>query len=638
MPDLKNSQRRLYKVTYEPIQIDPQHSKPEDISAHDSTSRALDKINYIHALNIYPSEISTVREQLKSPDFTRESSNLKENLVNVIDVVEELVNDPSKATTSIRHARKFSKLDPSSLIMFGNLLAERRQQLVNEVERSITKIRKNYTAILEGDGKRTVATSVPVETKGTSTADSDFGSNLHPARRGLRADSTREQEQSVKVKLVTPRRSTLTDAIDWAVINDPSNTSKLKAIAQYISPIKHIYSNLTTNENIENLIENIQPWANYTWRIVTGFEERMQVEPVGRLHLERIETTPAGVERGELINSVPLSPAESITISHKEWSTKTDEFQTIIQDSFEGYSEEGVSEKNDISMASDSQSQHSTSLNIGASYSGFGATVSTSFGYAANDSRTQKESRNQSVALTRKASARTRKEHKYSVKISSVSGEEDASSRVIKNPSDTDPMRIDYYQLIRKWKCELFRYDLRMTYDIVIPNPGLALAKKLEELYNLDKEIETEFKFDVSISEIDPYNPSSWLALAEIYNAGNINPLPSPIERERMIPHDSGFVGAGDDLDESVFKTISFHVPDERMIRNARYIVESIINRDSGKAALDIYVDENARVRHTAIDNFRGGAIPRINGKSGNFEITYRTQSMYHVSIFLFFY
>src|SRR5262249_46279386 len=38
------------------------------------------------------------------------------------------------------------------------------------------------------------------------------------------------------------------------------------------------------------------------------FSKRMEVEPVGLLHLERIGFTPAGIERGELTYSVPLSP------------------------------------------------------------------------------------------------------------------------------------------------------------------------------------------------------------------------------------------------------------------------------------------------------------------------------------------
>ena len=78
------------------------------------------------------------------------------------------------------------------------------------------------------------------------------------------------------------------------------------------------------------------------------------------------------------------------------------------------------------------------------------------------------------MEMTKKASARTKKDHKITFKVTSVAGSEDQSVRVISNPSATDAMRIDYFQLARKWKVDLLRYGLRMTYDIVIPNPGLG--------------------------------------------------------------------------------------------------------------------------------------------------------------------
>ena len=44
----------------------------------------------------------------------------------------------------------------------------------------------------------------------------------------------------------------------------------------------------------------------------------MTVEPVGNLHLERIEMYPSGTERVELIYPVPLAPGETVNISHKD--------------------------------------------------------------------------------------------------------------------------------------------------------------------------------------------------------------------------------------------------------------------------------------------------------------------------------
>ena len=48
-----------------------------------------------------------------------------------------------------------------------------------------------------------------------------------------------------------------------------------------------------------------------------AFGKRLEIEPVGYLHLERIGFTPVGIERGELVYSVPLSPKEEVNITHK---------------------------------------------------------------------------------------------------------------------------------------------------------------------------------------------------------------------------------------------------------------------------------------------------------------------------------
>ena len=97
---------------------------------------------------------------------------------------------------------------------------------------------------------------------------------------------------------------------------------------------------------------------------------------------------------------------------------------------------------------------------------GYGpVTISATVGYNTSQSASQTEqlARNQSNELTRKASARTKKEHKISFKVASASGTEDQAVRKIKNPYDNRATRIDYYQLMRKWRIDLYRYGVRLT-------------------------------------------------------------------------------------------------------------------------------------------------------------------------------
>ena len=260
------------------------------------------------------------------------------------------------------------------------------------------------------------------------------------------------------------------------------------------------------------------------------FDESLKVQPVGSLHLERIEMYPAGVERGELIYSLPLTPGETVNVSHKEWAISERDFTEIVQDSFEGYSEQGVAEKTDVGMSTESQFQRATALNVGASLSATysSVTLSTSFGFNSsfNELQSRKDSRNHSIAITKQASARTRKDHKTSFTVTSVAGSVDQSVRVISNPSTTNAMRVDYYQLARKWKVDLLRYGMRMTYDIVIPNPGSGIVTLVNQAASLNAMIEVPFSFSLPLSAIfynslaaDPHDISNYDQLAAQYGA-----------------------------------------------------------------------------------------------------------------------
>jgi hypothetical protein len=217
--------------------------------------------------------------------------------------------------------------------------------------------------------------------------------------------------------------------------------------------------------------------------------QRLGIEPVGLLHLERLSFIPAGIERGELIHSVPLSPAEEVNISHKEWSNTSEEFEQIVTDYIESYSEEGVTEKSEIAQSTNSQQQHSSGFNLGVTASGsYGpVSISTTVGYnvANSASSTETTAKNHSSEMTRKASSRVKKEHKTSFKVASASGTEDQAVRLIKNPFPDKATRVDYYQLVRKWRVDLYRYGVRLTYDITIPEPGSDILSKILEIQAL---------------------------------------------------------------------------------------------------------------------------------------------------------
>jgi len=253
--------------------------------------------------------------------------------------------------------------------------------------------------------------------------------------------------------------------------------------------------------------------------VIDAFEVQQTISPIGRLYLERIEMYPAGIERGELVYTVPLAPGETQTLSHKEWSTSSQEYEQIVEDYFESYSERGVAEKTDASMSTRNEAKHSSALNFGASLSAsYGpVAMTTTFGLAnsneQSESVTQSMTRNREV--TEKASSRARQEHKVSVKLETRKGAEDSSFKTITNPS-ADAVRIDYYRMMRKWRTDLFRYGLRMTYDITIPTPGLRLWAYWKKIEALDAQIATPFAFPLKPTDI---TDTTWVKLASDHGA-----------------------------------------------------------------------------------------------------------------------
>jgi hypothetical protein len=233
-------------------------------------------------------------------------------------------------------------------------------------------------------------------------------------------------------------------------------------------------------------------------------------EAIGYLHLERLSFVPSGVEHGELVYSIPLAPGEHISIAHKEWSNTEEEFHRIITDQFEDYSEQGVVNTTDMSQATTAESQHSSAFNVAVTISGGYGPVSGTItsSYAAEQSATESKqyTLNRSQGITKKASARSRKEHKISFRLAKNTGEEDQTIRLIKNPDPFNPVRYDYYQIMRKWRVNLHRYGVRLTYDLTIPEPAGDLLSPYIELENLNTLLEEGFKFDVNPNYVNRTN------------------------------------------------------------------------------------------------------------------------------------
>jgi hypothetical protein len=230
-----------------------------------------------------------------------------------------------------------------------------------------------------------------------------------------------------------------------------------------------------------------------------SFEANVTATPIGMLNLERLEMTPAGIEQGELLATIPLAPMEQTSVVQKEWSVTTKEFTSIVTDSLENVSETGVTENTELAQSTNSQVQHSSQFNINATVSGgcgfVSGSVSTNFGTQDSSSRSAADSRKHALETTRKASSRVKQEHKVTISTSTVTGTSETTTRTLQNPSTTNPMRIDYFSLMRKWHVGLYRYGLRLTYDLAVPEPGATLREAYKQLDILQKQVQQGFTF-----------------------------------------------------------------------------------------------------------------------------------------------
>ncbi|MEU5896736.1 hypothetical protein [Streptomyces venezuelae] len=281
---------------------------------------------------------------------------------------------------------------------------------------------------------------------------------------------------------------------------------------------------------------------------VRGLAANAGSSRVGLMNLERLEMVPAGIERGELVATIPLAPLEETAVVHKEWSVQKKEFTSIVTDELETFSETGVTDNTELAQSTSSEQQHSNQFNVTGTVSGGIPVISgsASSGYTAQDSSSQSatDSRKHATTLTQKASARAKQEHKVTISTTTVTGSSQTSTRKLRNPSDVDPMRIDYFSLMRKWRVRLYRYGLRETYDIVVPEPAAALRRAYVELERLRAQLKP-FAFDVPHNDVtdairkeDPDPPktdpptekqSHYLVLADRYGAQGLPRPPAPL-------------------------------------------------------------------------------------------------------------
>jgi hypothetical protein len=193
--------------------------------------------------------------------------------------------------------------------------------------------------------------------------------------------------------------------------------------------------------------------------------------------------------------------------------------------------------------------------------------------------RSSESSRNESSELTRKASARTTQEHKTSFRVASAAGTEDQAVQTITNPFTDHAARADYYQLLRRWRIDLYRYGVRLTYDMTVPEPGSDVLSKVIEIQSLEAALTQGFnapgttldwaKFQLTPDQVTRSDYEAWAAF---YGVAVEAPPPYSIYIVKA------FAQAWATYDESNqpgLTECSVDVPDDYIVTDADYSVMS---------------------------------------------------------------
>jgi Type II secretion system (T2SS), protein G len=595
MTELEHSKRSLLRATYTPIRV----VRPR----HPSTARALDKWSYMAALAANALEMTNVIGRMTSGEQPIPPED-RPHLETLAAAVDEHPEVPS-GSLPLTMLKRLGAVPPYLLVRFGaELLAVREQELDRTLSRHAAIAARYEDAMRRAAGPRSDA-------KPTIPAEYQLDPNFVVVGRAG-ANAYRFESRPVVISDAPPAASRAKRAVTRAADAITGFTAAAGTFVVFPDPVPAL---APTSEQAPVGVDTLMRWAiehdverDAATHILalaerlTGsgaplsvaqvraaalavisahkdvnyaFGERMRIEPVGLLHLERLSFIPAGMERGELQYSVPLSPGEEVNISHKEWSNTSEEFERIVTDFIETFSEEGVTEKSELTQSTTSQQQHSSGFDLAVTASGgWGpVSISTSANFNVQDSasNSQQTARNQSNDLTRKASSRSKKEHKVSFRVASAAGTEDQAVRKIKNPFPDKTTRIDYYQLVRKWRVDLYRYGVRMTYDLTIPEPGSDVLTKIIELKAVMAALQEGFgsptaslpwaRFDLQPSQIQRWN---YLALAAQYGA-TVEPPPAD---EVVIA--KGFTRNWPNKDaagDSEYTTFDIEVPESYVVR-----------------------------------------------------------------------
>jgi hypothetical protein len=487
--ELTNSRRRLDKVTYTPLIL----PKSQDGGG------TLEVAAAVAGLGLQPGEGAASAQQ-----------GADQRAAAALGAMDAFVaaQDPS---TRLARASDLAKMAPVALTGAIDAIRAHRERLLNDTIADLASLAREYRAAHPPVGASGTAVGLDARMRIMEAAiatllprDATDAENL-----AVRTEVDRATRAAPLIDIPIPvavaarlgsQASDAYKAASWADTSQAERAKHLVSIAASVIPSP-------LRSSVVDLVMSGIPFLIDQTRVTATIKSNLaarELQPIGVLHLEQLVMTPLDIARGELLYSLPLAPNEKVTLSHKEWSLRQEEYTRFVQDYLENYSERGVADKTDIAVSTKSQTEHTKTLSMSKPNAPGGATladpVDTQPAGAdiTKETNSKEQSRRDTHETTEKASALTIRDQKISFTTTTTSGTTDFTSRLFVNRHKDKVMRVDYFRFMRKWRNQLFRVGIRLTYDVVLPDPGRRLRERWRAVSAIDAKLATEFVFELS--------------------------------------------------------------------------------------------------------------------------------------------
>jgi len=210
---------------------------------------------------------------------------------------------------------------------------------------------------------------------------------------------------------------------------------------------------------------------------------------LGYLFLDRTRIRPVGFATGEHVYTLSLAPGEELVLEQKTFSKRQVTFEQ--QDESEAqYDIELLStlstelqEGLEWQQSRNSSAGFTAGGSLGGTIKGVDVGVNLAYSNNTSDASTQTRSRSikDSSSSSSRVAARYRTQHKITFRISSESGFESTSKRVVRNPNKYTPISLHYFKILQLLQLSQERYGVRLCWAPAIKDPGFDLFKRIRE-------------------------------------------------------------------------------------------------------------------------------------------------------------